>query len=281
MKPSVSFSLSSMFLATLLMASCGGSSNSAELCLIPEGCEEPIVEPEPEPEPEDSTDEGQCAEGNDTGLTDPTLSFENLDQARYCEVIIMYAQDDGTMIGDVYNSLLFGKCPQELWAALDVAIIQEDFPDALGVQLNGPRYFLMQSMFSSPSQSETSVHDFGGIRMSKVTTVIVNPAALNGYAPTTVNRQNTWRFKAGNRVHELIDAEGNIYTMQAFARIVDEALSYDDLETLADRLNVPEGWRYRIRMLDEDLDVQAIDTATIIQDELKNTYQWRSDCQIQ
>ena len=232
-------------------------------------------------QPEDSTDELQCDGGKDTGLTDPSMSFENLDETRYCEVIIMYAQDDGIITGDVYNSLRFGNCPQELWAALDVSIIQEDFPDALGVQLNGPRYFLMQSMFSSPSQSAVSIHNFGGIRMSKVTTMMVNSAARNGYAPTTVNRQNTWRFKAGNRVHELIDAEGNIYTMQSFARIVDEDLSYDDLETLADRLSVPEGWRYRIRMLDEDLDVQAIDTATIIQDELKNTYQWRSDCQIQ
>ena len=96
-----------------------------------------------------------------------------------------------------------------------------------------------------------------------------------------MNRDNTWRFTAGNRVHELIDTEGNVYIMQSFSRIVDEALSFEDLETLDERLSMPEGWRYRVRMLEVDLDVQAIDTATVLQDELKNTYQWRSDCQIQ
>ena len=96
----------------------------------------------------------------------------------------------------------------------------------------------------------------------------------------TVNRDNTWRFEAGNRVHELIDTEGNVYTMQSFSRIVDEALSYEDLETLDDRLSLPDGWRYRVRMLEEDLDVQAIGTATVLQDEFQNTYQWRADCQI-
>ena len=75
-------------------------------------------------------------------------------------------------------------------------------------------------------------------------------------------------------MHELIDTEGNVYTMQSFSRIVDEALSYEDLETLGDRLSLPDGWRYRVRMLEEDLDVQAIGTATVLQDELQNTYQW-------
>ncbi len=69
--------------------------------------------------------------------------------------------------------------------------------------------------------------------------------------------------------------------MQSFSLIVDEGLTFEDLETLGERLNVPAGRRYRVRMLEADLDVQAIETATVLQDELKNTYQWRSDCQIQ
>ena len=88
--------------------------------------------------------------------------------------------------------------------------------------------------------------------MVKAATVEINPAAQTGYTPITVNRDNTWRFEAGNRVHELIDTEGNVYTMQSFSRIVDEALSYEDLETLGDRLSLPDGWRYRVRMLEED-----------------------------
>ena len=221
-----------------------------------------------------------CIDGNDSGLTDPQNSIPTLEDGRYCEVLVVYMSDDGIMLGDVWNSLALGTCPQELWDELDTATIAADFPDALLIQLNGPRYFLMQHLMDAPSQLEVTVHDFGGIAMVKAATVEVNPAAQNGYTPITVNRDNTWRFEAGNRVHELIDTEGNVYTMQSFSRIVDEALSYEDLETLGDRLSLPDGWRYRVRMLDEDLDVQAIGTATVLQDELQNTYQWRADCQI-
>ncbi len=226
------------------------------------------------------TDAEACASGNDSGLRDPQNSFETLEDGRYCEVLVVYMGDDGVMLGDVWNSLALGTCPQDLWDSLDVASISEDFPDALLIRLNGPRYFLMQHLMDAPSQLDVTVHDFGGIPMIKAATVEITPAAQSGYTPITVNRDNTWRFEAGNRVHELIDTEGNVYTMQSFSRIVDEALSYDDLTTLGDRLSLPDGWRYRVRMLSEDLDVQAIGTATVLQDELQNTYQWRADCQI-
>ena len=229
----------------------------------------------------DATAESEaCIDGNDSGLTDPQNSIPTLEDGRYCEVLVIYMSDEGIMLGDVWNSLALGTCPQELWEELDTETISADFPDALVIRLNGPRYFLMQHLMDAPSQLEVTVHDFGGIAMIKAATVEINPAAQNGYTPITVNRDNTWRFDAGNRVHELIDTEGNVYTMQSFSRIVDEALSYEDLETLGDRLNLPDGWRYRVRMLDEDLDVQAIGTATVLQDELQNTYQWRADCQI-
>ena len=222
-----------------------------------------------------------CTGGFDSGLTDPVQSFDNLEEGRYCEVLVIYAQEDGTLLGDVYNSLAFGSCPQEIWDTLDANTIQEDFPDALFVMLNGPRYFVLQHLMDSPSQAQSPVlHDFGGILMAKAVTVVADMKAQSGYKPVTVNRDNTWRFEKGNRVHELIDADGDIYTMQSFARIVDKDLSYDDLETLGDRLTLPEGWSYRTRILDIDLDVQAVGTATVLQDELKNTYQWRSDCQI-
>lgn len=233
-------------------------------------------------EPDESAVAEQCVEGFDAGLGDPVMSFEEVEDARYCEVLIAYLQDDGSIVADVYNSLPFGTCPQELWAALDTTTLSEDFPDAISIRLNGPRYFLMQDMLTAPSQpSDPSVHDFGGIRMFKAATVVFNPDAQNGYTPLTVNRDNTWRFRAGRRVHELIDTEGNVYIMQAFSRIVDQTLTYYDLEELGTRLSLPGGWRYRVRVLEDNLDVQAIETATVLQDELQNTYQLRSDCQIE
>ena len=222
-----------------------------------------------------------CTDGNDSGLTDPQNSIPTLEDGRYCEVIVVYMSDEGVLLGDVWNSLALGSCPQEEWEALDTETISAEFPEAIMIRLNGPRYFLMQHLMDAPTMTEVVTHNFGGIYMIKAATVEVNPAAQNGYTPVTVNRDNTWRFEAGNRVHELIDEDGNVYTMQSFSRFVDEDLSYEDLETLGERLNLPDGWRYRVRILEEDLDVQAIETATVLQDELQNTYQWRADCQIE
>ena len=58
--------------------------------------------------------------------------------------------------------------------------------------------------------------------------------------------------------------EGNVYIMQAFARIVDQTLTDEDLEELGTRLILTEGWRYRMRVLEDNLDVQAIETATVL-----------------
>ena len=222
-----------------------------------------------------------CTDGNNAGLTDVAFSFEDVEAGRYCEVLVIYPEADGTIMADVYNSLPFGDCPQDLWDRLDVDAIAADFPDATSILLNGPRYFLMQELFGSMRPDGLPmVRSFGGIQMIKAATVEASSVGQMGYVQTTVNRSNTWRFTEGTRVHELIDDEGNIYVMQSFSRIVDAELTFDDLENLATRIAVPDGWRYRVRILDAHLDVQADGTATVLQDELQNTYQWRSDCQI-
>ena len=91
-----------------------------------------------------------CIDGNDSGLTDPQNSIPTLEDGRYCEVLVVYMSDDGIMLGDVWNSLALGTCPQELWEELDTDTIAADFPDALVIRLNGPRYFLMQHLDGCP-----------------------------------------------------------------------------------------------------------------------------------
>ena len=116
--------------------------------------------------------------------------------------------------------------------------------------------------------------------MIKAATVDASDLEQTPYRSTTVYRDNTWRFEAGQRVHELIDDAGRVYTMQSFSQFIDPALDYDQLENLGERLTLPDGWRYRARVLDASLDVVANGEATVLQDELQNTYQRRSDCEV-
>ena len=54
---------------------------------------------------------------------------------------------------------------------------------------------------------------------------------------------------------------------------VDPKLTYDDLKTLDKKLKLPSGWKYRVKVLEEDLGIGAIDgVARVVQDDLEDTY---------
>jgi hypothetical protein len=62
--------------------------------------------------------------------------------------------------------------------------------------------------------------------------------------------------------------------MQAYAQIVDKGLTIGDLAGLGTKIEPPDGWAFRVRTLGDDLTVLSADgVATVIQDELQNTYQ--------
>jgi hypothetical protein len=74
-------------------------------------------------------------------------------------------------------------------------------------------------------------------------------------------------------VYELVAPGGDTYVMQSYSQIRDPQLSIGQLRSLGGRIDPPPGWGYRVRRLRRDLDVGANGKATIVQDELQNTYQ--------
>ena len=61
--------------------------------------------------------------------------------------------------------------------------------------------------------------------------------------------------------------------MQSYSQIVDPDLSYDELRGLGPRVGLPDGWTYRSYKPRRNIVLRAQIHATIVQDELKNTYQ--------
>lgn len=64
--------------------------------------------------------------------------------------------------------------------------------------------------------------------------------------------------------------------MQSYSQIVDPNLSYDQLAELGSRLQLPEGWTFSTRVLDEAFSLTTESTggvAYVINDELLNSYQ--------
>jgi hypothetical protein len=61
--------------------------------------------------------------------------------------------------------------------------------------------------------------------------------------------------------------------MQAASLEINKDQTFEDLDSLSEKLKMPAGWEYRVRILDEDACFQIRGEAHIIQDEFRNTYQ--------
>lgn len=199
---------------------------------------------------------------------------EGLRGQRYCEVLILHAID-GRLNADVWNTFGYNDCPQADWEALDVDAIKAGSEGALFVLLNGPRYWLMDAIEKQPA-GERQVRTFGALEMFLAATVDLGPIPPNlaPYTERHVDRETVFEFAAGSQVYEIVDGTGRVFIMQSYSQQSDAALAEAALATLGERLKLPQGWTYRARILDEELDVLTPgDTATVIQDDFSNTYQ--------
>ncbi len=189
---------------------------------------------------------------------------------RYGEVLLAYA-DDGIRI-DVYNSYVLNECPQDLWDALSAAQIASEFGAVLAI-LNGPRYWMMDGI-GKVENIAPQLADFGGISMNRVASIAVEgPLERAPYREVSVNRGSIWFFDEGKEVYELHSPEEKTYVLQAYCTGVDRTLTSDSLGTLGERLRLPEGWTYSSRVLEAELKIDTTGTvATVLQDELENTY---------
>ena len=191
---------------------------------------------------------------------------------RYGEVLAVMSRDE-KLQADVYGTQMINDCPAELWDTLNADEIAKDM-GALFVKLNGPRYWMLDGLGTKVAFVEPVMREFNGLLMRRIATVDLGdtPASLS-YEERYVNRGAVFFFDAGSVVYELINPDGKAYIMQAFCIGVDPTLNQSTLGDLAGRLKLPAGWAFRSRILDEELVVDTTDhPATVVQDELENTY---------
>ena len=216
----------------------------------------------------------------DDGKNAQVMRFENLYNYRYCEVFLIggtpFPQD---LTAAFYNTTdrnggktTRDSCSDEIWATVDTEALKDEF-NVLGVFKNGPRFWLYEwielPVGTEQKFGDTHARWMGSVKLPKgfgkkgATTYITNP----------VKRNSKQGYKKGQMVFILDDPEGTPWVMQAYSRIIDPNLSYEDLKTLDKRLKLPEGWKYRTKVLEKDLTIGAINgNARITQDELENSY---------
>jgi hypothetical protein len=202
----------------------------------------------------------------------PRRLISDMRGVRYGEVLAVYLRETG-LEAEVYGTQMLNDCPQELWEQLDPAAITQEF-GAVFVKLNGPRHWVLDGLGTKVAVVEPVFHDFGGLQMRRIATVPLgdNPASMP-YTERHVNRGAVFFWDAGSTVYELVNPDGVAYVMQAYCIGVDPTLTEASLPALAERLALPAGWTFRTRVLDDELVVDTSATlATVVQDELENTY---------
>jgi hypothetical protein len=206
-------------------------------------------------------------------MTDkPQRLISNMRNVRYGEVLAVFA-DGNDLIAHVYGTQMLNDCPAELWETLKADEIAKDM-GALFVKLNGPRHWVLDGLGSKVETIEPVLRDFNGLTMRRIATLnLGQEPAGQPYSIRHVNRGAQFFWDAGSTVYELVDPTGRAFVMQAYCIGVDPSLNLDNLKDLGSKINVPEGWTFRTRVLDEELvcDTTA-EAATVLQDELENTY---------
>jgi hypothetical protein len=74
-------------------------------------------------------------------------------------------------------------------------------------------------------------------------------------------------------VFELMSPDGSVWVMQSYAQIADKTLTYKQLASLGAELSLPTGWTYRSVTLQTTLDLNSNGLATVVNDNLYDSYQ--------
>src|SRR5262249_38618473 len=196
----------------------------------------------------------------------------------HAEVVIIKRDSQGLgAVGICYNTLgLPDRLSDEQFRALDADALKAEFGGD-GIWLNGPRRAQMDGAQAQVPDGG-QVTSVGGIRMQIVAKVRLPDVRMFAgkrplYTEAEVERTTTWVFHAGQPVHELVAPGGSVYAMQSASLIKDPNLAAQ-LPNLGERLQMPDGWTYRVRMPEQDLVVQARDGgAHVVLDEFGNNYQ--------
>lgn len=145
--------------------------------------------------------------------------------------------------------------------------------------VNGPRTWVNDWIYLPVGPS----HDFGSLKArwfaypdypprGSVDKLFGTPVGT--YKTTYIHRKSKMGFEKGKPVFILDDPNGTPWVMQSFTTQINKNLTYDNLNTLGKKLDLPKGWSFRVVNVKKELQIQALPngTAPVTTDNLGNTY---------
>jgi len=200
--------------------------------------------------------------------------IEALRGVRYGEILLLRT-DGSSYVAEVWNTMGFNDCPPPEFAELDAPAIATERGALLAIK-NGPRYWVLDAIEASMREAAPTTK-FGTLEMFLAATIDFGPTLPDpgGYVERRVARDTVFEWAAGTTLHELHAPGGRTYVMQALSHALDDTQTIESLASLEARLALPGGWTFSTRSQGTALRLlsDADGVATVVQDELANTYQ--------
>jgi hypothetical protein len=204
------------------------------------------------------------------------LHFE-IDNVRgmvWCEVIPLTGTPPN-LTAQIYNSTGVDNVTAERAAKIDATKLAADL-NVPKVIVNPGRHWVMDKV-SEFTCGET--FDFQGVKARWAATM--TPEAIKSqigpsYTAGRITRDTEWLYRKGNPVWLLRTPDAKVWVLQVFTKAKDPSLSMDTLDSLGEKLKLPEGWKFEKKTLTQDLSLQprrASGYAYIMRDDLGNTYE--------
>lgn len=204
-----------------------------------------------------------------------TLVTENARGKVWCEILPMVGTPPNAVM-QLYTSAFADNCTEERSSAQDMTKLAADLGVAKAV-MNPGRYWAFDRVTTFTAGE---LVDFNGIKAHWAATMTPQDvAAIVGskpYSVAKIKRDTEWLYLKGKPAHLLRTPEGKVWVLQVYTKAKDPTLSLETLNQLRGKLQLPEGWKFEVKVLDQDLSLQprrVADTeAFIMRDNLGNTY---------
>ena len=206
--------------------------------------------------------------------------YDGLMGTRYTEFLIVWGSPlKKEFVAGVYNTVGLnspeGKVdssPQEMLDKVDMDKAVKDL-DALSFVLNGPRMWTIDHLGVSAGKKR----NFQGLDANWVMWFPIPDEIREGkdlsYYIMPALRDTDMTIWKGSRVYIMDDPDGNSFVMKSASMIVDPDQKFEDLKNLGSRLKLAEGWKFRTKVLEQELVFKTKDGKSfIVQDNIGNTY---------
>jgi len=210
------------------------------------------------------------------GTPSKLAHLKGLRGVRFMEFFLIGSEPvNGDLMGTCYNTTPYNRtggstdsAPAAVADKLDpVELAKQN--DVKKVWLNPPRQWLLDNIDIETGK----VREFGGLKAVWVAVMAMPKGEWAPWTTTTIARKSMFSYNKGVTVYLVDDPKGTTYIMKTVSPSVDPANTLENISTIASRLKLPDGWKYRTAVLEKELVlVPTSGVATIMKDSLGGVY---------